>query len=78
MTFIGPGENSITLEAREPKAAKTRWIFTEISETGFYWRNEDEDEDVHVIVRQRFVAARQRQAVRLDSAGTAFPGATHA
>jgi hypothetical protein len=61
MTFIGhPGENSITLEAREPKAAKTRWIFTEISETGFHWRNEDEDDDGHVIVRQRFVAARQR------------------
>lgn len=60
MTFIGhPGENAITLEAREPKAAKTRWIFTEISETGFNWRNEDEDGDGRVIVRQRFVATRR-------------------
>lgn len=61
MTFIGhSGENSITLEAREPKAAKTRWMFTEISESGFHWRNEDEDADGRIIVRQRFVATRQK------------------
>ncbi|GAA1599772.1 hypothetical protein GCM10009789_62350 [Kribbella sancticallisti] len=59
MTFIGhPGANSITLEAREPKSAKTRWIFTDISETGFHWRNEDEDEAGKITVRQRFFASR--------------------
>ncbi len=59
MTFIGhPGPDSITLEAREPKAAKTRWIFTEITPDSFQWRNEDEDADGTIIVRQRFVARR--------------------
>ena len=59
MTFIGhPGDNSITLEANEPKSAKTRWIFTDISPTGFHLRNEDEDADGKVIVRQRFTAHR--------------------
>lgn len=61
MTFIGrPGDRSITLEAREPKAAKTRWIFTDITETGFHWRNEDEDASGHITVRQRFRATRRR------------------
>lgn len=59
MTFIGhPGPGSITLEAREPKAAKTRWIFTDITPTSFQWRNEDEDADGKIIVRQRFAAVR--------------------
>ena len=58
-TFIGStGENSITLDSREPLAAKTRWIFSEISDTGFNWRNEDETADGIVIVRQRFVGTR--------------------
>jgi hypothetical protein len=61
MTFIGhPGENSIVLDSREPLSAKTRWIFTDISPTGFHWRNEDEDADGKVIVRQRFKATRQQ------------------
>ncbi|TDD28443.1 hypothetical protein E1218_07100 [Kribbella turkmenica] len=59
MTFIGtPGENSITLDSREPLSAKTRWIFTDTGETGFRWRNEDEDADGSITVRQRFVATR--------------------
>jgi hypothetical protein len=62
MTFIGhPGEDSITLDAREPLSAKTRWIFTDISESGFHWRNEDEDADGNITVRQRFVATRPAQ-----------------
>ena len=61
MTFIGrTGDRSIVLEAREPRAAHTRWIFTDISSTGFIWRNEDEDDDGTVIVRQRFVATRRQ------------------
>jgi hypothetical protein len=61
MTFIGhPGPGSLTLKAREPKAAKTRWIFTDISPTGFHWRNEDEDEDGKITVRQRFLATRSQ------------------
>jgi len=60
MTFIGhPGENSISLEACEPRSAKTRWIFTDISPTSFHWRNEDEDADGTVRVRQRFTATRR-------------------
>jgi len=59
MTFIGHvGDRSITLEAREPKAAKTRWIFTDITATGFNWRNEDEDEAGKITVRQRFIGRR--------------------
>jgi hypothetical protein len=59
MTFIGhPGPGSITLEAREPKAAKTRWIFTDITPTSFQWRNEDEDANGRIFVRQRFSAVR--------------------
>jgi hypothetical protein len=62
MTFIGhTSENSITLDSREPLAAKTRWIFTDISETGFHWRNEDEDESGRILVRQRFTATRPAQ-----------------
>ncbi|TCM43742.1 hypothetical protein [Kribbella sp. VKM Ac-2568] len=61
MTFIGhPGANSITLEAREPKSAKTRWIFTDITPTGFHWRNEDEAADGTITVRQRFTATRSQ------------------
>ncbi|TCN34626.1 hypothetical protein EV644_11956 [Kribbella orskensis] len=61
MTFIGhPGANSITLEAREPKSAKTRWIFTDITPTSFHWRNEDEAADGTITVRQRFTATRSR------------------
>jgi hypothetical protein len=61
MTFIGhPGPGSITLEAREPKSAKTRWIFTDITPTTFQWRNEDEDADGKIIVRQRFSATRSQ------------------
>lgn len=61
MTFIGRTEPaSIILEAREPKATKTRWIFTDISPTGFHWRNEDEDADGNIIVRQRFFATRSQ------------------
>ena len=60
MTFIGhPGENSLVLEMREPTAYRTRWIFTEISETGFHWRNEDESEDGTITIRQTFDATRQ-------------------
>jgi hypothetical protein len=60
MTFIGyPGDASITLEAREPKAHRTRWIFTDITAQSFHWRNEDEDADGNIIVRQRFIARRQ-------------------
>ena len=59
MTFIGhPGDNSIVLEAREPQAHKTRWIFTDISDAGFHWRNEDESEDGTITIRQRFTATR--------------------
>ncbi|TDU87781.1 hypothetical protein EV138_1309 [Kribbella voronezhensis] len=59
MTFVGhTGDNSITLEANEPKSAKTRWMFTDLSPTGFNWRNEDEDADGNIIVRQRFVGRR--------------------
>jgi hypothetical protein len=61
MTFIGhPGADSITLEAREPKSAKTRWIFTDITPTSFHWRNEDEDANGTVTVRQRFTATRSQ------------------
>jgi hypothetical protein len=56
MTFIGhPGPGSITLQARE---SNTRWIFTDITPTTFRWRNEDEDEDGTITVRQRFEATR--------------------
>jgi hypothetical protein len=59
MTFIGHhGPGNITLEAREPKAAKTRWIFTDITTSSFQWRNEDEDADGRITVRQRFSATR--------------------
>jgi hypothetical protein len=59
MTFIGrPSPGGMTLEAREPKAAKTRWIFTDVTATSFRWRNEDEDADGRIFVRQRFSATR--------------------
>ncbi|MFI7062881.1 hypothetical protein ACIBL3_18005 [Kribbella sp. NPDC050124] len=62
MTFIARAEaDSIRLESREPLATKTRWIFTGITETGFQWRNEDEDADGNITVRQRFVATRPAQ-----------------
>ena len=62
MTFIGhPGDRTITLEAREPLAAKTRWIFTDITDTTFHWRNEDEDPTGKIFVRQRFIARRPAQ-----------------
>jgi hypothetical protein len=55
-TFIGHStEDSITLQARE---TNTRWIFTNLTPTSFNWRNEDEEEDGTIIVRQRFVARR--------------------
>lgn len=61
MTFIGhPGADSITLEAREPKSAKIRWIFTDITPTSFHWRNEDEDANGIITVRQRFTATRSQ------------------
>jgi len=60
MTFIAQArEDSITLESREPLATKTRWVFTGISPTGFRWRNEDEDAEGNVILRQTFEATRQ-------------------
>ena len=49
--------DTITLEAQ---GAKTRWEFTGITETGFHWRNEDEDADGNIILRQTFVATRHR------------------
>ncbi|WP_432890232.1 hypothetical protein ACQPYH_12355 [Kribbella sp. CA-245084] len=49
--------DTITLEAQ---GAKTRWEFTGITGTGFHWRNEDEDADGNIILRQTFVATRQR------------------
>ncbi|MEV6415576.1 hypothetical protein [Kribbella sp. NPDC051718] len=58
-TFIGhAGPGSITLEARDSDAAKTRWIFTDITATTFQWRNEDEDADGRVSVRQHFSGTR--------------------
>ncbi|TDC23474.1 hypothetical protein [Kribbella albertanoniae] len=77
MTFIGhSGPDSITLEAREPKSAKTRWIFTEITPDSFQWRNEDEDADGTIIVRQRFVARRSgtQEAGEDLGGGTAIGG----
>jgi hypothetical protein len=57
MTFIARADgDSIRLESQE---AKTRWTFTGISETGFHWRNEDEDADGNIILRQDFVATRR-------------------
>jgi hypothetical protein len=60
MTFIGHAQaGTITLEAREPLSAKTRWIFTDVTPTTFLWRNEDEDATGNITVRQRFSATRQ-------------------
>jgi hypothetical protein len=57
MTFIARADgDSIRLESQE---AKTSWTFTGISETGFHWRNEDEDADGNIILRQDFVATRR-------------------
>jgi len=65
MTFIGHAtDNSITLDSREPLASTTRWIFTDISETGFHCRNEDEDATGNITVRQRFTAARRGSVQR--------------
>jgi hypothetical protein len=61
ITFIGhSGPGSITLEARESQSAKTRWIFTDITADTFHWRNEDEDADGKITVRQRFAATRSQ------------------
>lgn len=49
--------DTITLESQ---TASTRWEFTDITESGFHWRNEDIDADGKVILRQTFVATRQR------------------
>ncbi|MFC6155737.1 hypothetical protein [Kribbella jiaozuonensis] len=58
MPFIARATaDTITLESQ---SAKTRWEFTGITETGFHWRNEDEDADGNIILRQTFVATRQR------------------
>jgi hypothetical protein len=68
MTFIGhPGDDSLVLEAREPTADKTRWIFTGITPDSFHWRNEDEAEDGTVTVRQTF------DATRLDGPAAVAP-----
>jgi hypothetical protein len=48
--------DTITLESQ---TATTRWQFTGITESGFHWRNEDEDADGNIILRQTFVATRQ-------------------
>ncbi|WP_041289268.1 hypothetical protein [Kribbella flavida] len=61
MTFIGrSGEDWITLEAREPTAHRTRWMFTGITPTGFHWRNEDESADGTITLRQTFTAIRRQ------------------
>jgi hypothetical protein len=58
MPFIAHATgDTITLESQ---SAKTRWEFTGITGTGFHWRNEDEDADGNIILRQTFVATRQR------------------
>jgi hypothetical protein len=57
MTFIAHAEgDTITLEGQ---TAKTRWGFTDITDTSFHWRNEDETDDGRVILRQTFEARRQ-------------------
>jgi len=56
MPFIARADgDSITLESQ---TASTRWAFTSITETGFHWRNQDEDADGNVILRQTFEARR--------------------
>lgn len=63
MTFIGrTGDGTIVLEAQQPRSTRTRWIFSGITASGFHWRNEDEDENGRISVRQRFVATRQQRA----------------
>ncbi|QNE21495.1 hypothetical protein F1D05_30735 [Kribbella qitaiheensis] len=58
-TFVArAGDNSITLETNDPTSTKTRWIFTDLTDSTFNWRNEDEAPDGTVIVRQRFAARR--------------------
>jgi hypothetical protein len=58
MPFIAHAtDDTITLESQ---TASTRWAFTGITGTGFHWRNEDEDADGNIILRQTFVASRQR------------------
>jgi len=57
MPFIAHAtDDTITLESQ---TARTRWAFTGITGNGFHWRNEDEDADGNVILRQTFVATRQ-------------------
>ncbi|MFF0344872.1 hypothetical protein [Kribbella sp. NPDC004875] len=57
MPFIAHAtDGTITLESQ---TARTRWEFTGITATGFHWRNEDEDADGNVTLRQTFVATRQ-------------------
>jgi hypothetical protein len=55
----GDGEWGLTVRRTSANgAAKTRWIFTDITATGFNWRNEDEDEAGKITVRQRFTGRR--------------------
>ncbi len=57
MPFIAHAErDSITLSSQ---TANTSWIFSDITETSFHWRNEDQDTDGRVILRQTFVATRR-------------------
>ncbi|MFC0626651.1 hypothetical protein [Kribbella deserti] len=59
MPFVAhAGDGTIRLEALTPTAAKTRWIFTDISSDGFHWRNEDETAEGVTVLRQTFVARR--------------------
>lgn len=57
MPFIAHAEgDSITLSSQ---TATTSWTFSDITETSFHWRNEDQDTDGRIILRQTFVARRQ-------------------
>jgi hypothetical protein len=57
LTFIARAEaNTITLEAQTTNA---RWIFSDITQNTFNWRNEDETAPGITTVRQRFSATRQ-------------------
>jgi hypothetical protein len=57
MPFVAHAESdSITLSSQ---TANTSWTFSDITETSFHWRNEDQDTDGRIILRQTFVARRQ-------------------